>query len=323
MSQFNLKTLKLEGQLSKFTNIVTGYKYRYFVVNNDLARLDYFMSEEMKHQKPRGSIELENAVISPSEEDSTTFLIHTIDNELFKLRALDAKERQHWVNVLRFVSQSFKNSDSHGDSASDITRRGSKSQAQIIQNEKCTFELVKEVLSQVKSKQNALDQLINNLAVKSGRIARHDKGILMLKATARACTNCITESCSIIKSIQNKKLISSTSRAIGLKKQMQHIEKKTDIKQNITSYPFSHLSLTPTDVYNGAKSEYVNSILPKSSDRTLSMSLPPSSESPQIRTKSVSQLNKNRPGSDSSDLTSEVSDLRQPVLHDSSNNDSS
>ncbi len=40
----------------------------------------------MKHQKPRGSIELENAVISPSEEDSTTFLIHTIDNELFKLR---------------------------------------------------------------------------------------------------------------------------------------------------------------------------------------------------------------------------------------------
>ena len=43
MSEFNLKTLRLEGQLSKFTNIVTGYKYRYFVVNNDLARLDYFM----------------------------------------------------------------------------------------------------------------------------------------------------------------------------------------------------------------------------------------------------------------------------------------
>lgn len=157
MSQFNLKTLKLEGQLSKFTNIVTGFKYRYFVVNNDLARLDYFMvrkslmkpaalidnlqsifkSEEMKHQKPRGSIELENAVISPSEEDSTTFLIHTIDNELFKLRASDAKERQHWVNVLRFVSQSFKNFDSpdrSGDSSQ--IRRSSKSHAQIIQNEK-------------------------------------------------------------------------------------------------------------------------------------------------------------------------------------------
>lgn len=49
---------------------------------------------------------------SPSEEDSTSFIIHTIDNELFKLRAQDAKERQHWVNVLRFVSQSYKSNDS-------------------------------------------------------------------------------------------------------------------------------------------------------------------------------------------------------------------
>lgn len=64
------------------------------------------MSEDMKHQKPRGSIELKKAVISPSEEDSTTFTIHSFENELFKLRAQDAKERQHWVNVLRFVVQS-------------------------------------------------------------------------------------------------------------------------------------------------------------------------------------------------------------------------
>ncbi len=93
----------------------------------------------MKHQKPRGSIELENAVISPSEEDSTTFLIHTIDNELFKLRALDAKERQHWVNVLRFVSQSFKNADSLDTNLADSGRKGNsstKSHSQISQNER-------------------------------------------------------------------------------------------------------------------------------------------------------------------------------------------
>ncbi len=57
----------------------------------------------------RGSIELKKAVISPSEEDSTTFTIHSFDNELFKLRASDAKERQHWVNVLRFVVHSNSN----------------------------------------------------------------------------------------------------------------------------------------------------------------------------------------------------------------------
>lgn len=47
------------------------------------------------------------AVISPSDEDSTTFMVYTSDNEMFKLRAQDAKERQRWVNVLRLVAQSF------------------------------------------------------------------------------------------------------------------------------------------------------------------------------------------------------------------------
>lgn len=95
--------------MSKYTNVIRGYQFRYFVVNAEQGCLDYFMSEDMKCQKPRGSIELKKAVISPSEEDSTTFTIHSFENELFKLRAQDAKERQHWVNVLRFVAQSHSN----------------------------------------------------------------------------------------------------------------------------------------------------------------------------------------------------------------------
>lgn len=259
MAEFNIKTLKLEGQLSKFTNIVSGYKFRYFVVNTTLARLDYFMSDDMKHQKPRGSIELENAVISPSEEDSTTFLIHTIDNELFKLRAMDAKERQHWVNVLRFVSQSF-NPNSSGQTGNGSMR---KSQSQIIQNEKCTYELVKQVLNQVKISQQNLDQLISKFPFKSELLGKHDKDILVLKATARACTNCVSECCNIIKSIQNKKLISSKMNAMATKstfKRQMHHEKKTDLKQNI-------------NIYNGAKSDYVQTILPKSGTQSLSISI--------------------------------------------------
>jgi hypothetical protein len=42
----------------------------------------------MKSQRPRGSIDLQSAVISPSEEDSTTFMIHTPDNEIIKLRGV-------------------------------------------------------------------------------------------------------------------------------------------------------------------------------------------------------------------------------------------
>jgi hypothetical protein len=33
-------------------------------------------------------------------------MVYSTDNEMYKLRAQDAKERQHWVNVLRLVSQS-------------------------------------------------------------------------------------------------------------------------------------------------------------------------------------------------------------------------
>lgn len=261
MSEFNIKTLKLEGQLSKFTNIVTGYKYRYFVVKNALARLDYFMSEDMKHQKPRGSIELENAVISPSEEDSTTFLIHTIDNELFKLRAQDAKERQHWVNVLRFVSQSFK------DQGSGEAKKSHKGQSQIVQSNKCTYELVREVLSKVRHHQLNLDQSIDKLPLKGNYISRHDKEILILKATARACTCCVSECVNLIKNIQNKTL-STKLNAFGAKsiaRKQMHLDKKIDLKQNISSYPFSQLSLSPTDIYNGTKSDYVVTVLPKSS----------------------------------------------------------
>ncbi len=37
------KLTRLEGQLSKYTNVMRGYQFRYFVVNTDLVRLDYFM----------------------------------------------------------------------------------------------------------------------------------------------------------------------------------------------------------------------------------------------------------------------------------------
>ena len=65
----------------------------------------------MKIQRPRSSIQLQGAAISPSDEDSTTIMIYSSDNEMFKLRAQDAKERQHWVNVLRIIAQSYQENE--------------------------------------------------------------------------------------------------------------------------------------------------------------------------------------------------------------------
>ena len=43
MKELNLSSFKLEGALTKYTNVMRGYQYRYFVVNTEHARLDYFM----------------------------------------------------------------------------------------------------------------------------------------------------------------------------------------------------------------------------------------------------------------------------------------
>ena len=43
----------------------------------------------------------QGAVIAPSEEDSQTFSVNGANGEIYKLRAVDAKERQYWVSRLR------------------------------------------------------------------------------------------------------------------------------------------------------------------------------------------------------------------------------
>ncbi|KTF79014.1 hypothetical protein cypCar_00042713 [Cyprinus carpio] len=96
---------KVDGYLMKYTNLVTGWQYRYFVLNNEAGLLEYFVNEQSRNQKPRGSLPLAGAVISPSDEDSHTFTVNAISGEQYKLRASDAKERQHWVSRLQICAQ--------------------------------------------------------------------------------------------------------------------------------------------------------------------------------------------------------------------------
>ncbi|XP_012691945.2 oxysterol-binding protein-related protein 11 [Clupea harengus] len=95
----------VDGYLMKYTNLVTGWQYRFFVLNNELGLLEYFVTEQSRSQKPRGTLPLGGAVISPSDEDSHTFTVNAISGEQYKLRAADAKERQHWVSRLQICTQ--------------------------------------------------------------------------------------------------------------------------------------------------------------------------------------------------------------------------
>ncbi|XP_034279135.1 oxysterol-binding protein-related protein 11 isoform X4 [Pantherophis guttatus] len=95
----------ISGYLMKYTNLVTGWQYRYFVLNNEAGLLEYFVNEQSRNQKPRGTLQLAGAVISPSDEDSHTFTVNAASGEQYKLRATDAKERQHWVSRLQICTQ--------------------------------------------------------------------------------------------------------------------------------------------------------------------------------------------------------------------------
>lgn len=48
--------------------------------------MEYFVNEQSRSQKPRGSLPLAGAVISPSDEDSHTFTVNAISGEQYKLR---------------------------------------------------------------------------------------------------------------------------------------------------------------------------------------------------------------------------------------------
>nr|CAD7459639.1 unnamed protein product [Timema tahoe] len=62
-------------------------------------------NETERRQRPRGSVHLAAAVISPSDEDSNTFTVNSATGEMFKLRASDARARHEWVSRIRAITE--------------------------------------------------------------------------------------------------------------------------------------------------------------------------------------------------------------------------
>ncbi|XP_078366737.1 oxysterol-binding protein-related protein 11-like isoform X3 [Oculina patagonica] len=95
-----------EGQLSKWTNLMKGWQFRWFTLDPDSGLLEYYVDKEKKKLGPRGSVYLGGSMIAPGDEaDSFTFTVSAANGDIFKLRANDAKERQDWINKLRSVAE--------------------------------------------------------------------------------------------------------------------------------------------------------------------------------------------------------------------------
>lgn len=88
-----------QGQLHKYTNVVKGWCPRWFFLDPSVGTLDYYLADTEIGTKPRGTLQLVGAVVSPSDEDSHTFTVSSSSGEFYKLRACDAKERQEWVKT--------------------------------------------------------------------------------------------------------------------------------------------------------------------------------------------------------------------------------
>lgn len=67
---------------------------RYFVLDPELGQLHYFVNEQGKSQKPRGSLPLIGASVTPSDEAPHMFIVNSVNGELYKLRGMTSRRLQ-------------------------------------------------------------------------------------------------------------------------------------------------------------------------------------------------------------------------------------
>lgn len=90
----------MEGPLSKWTNVMKGWQYRWFVLDDNAGLLSYYTSKEkMMRGSRRGCVRLCSANIGIDDEDDSTFTI-TVDQKVFHFQARDREEREQWVTAL-------------------------------------------------------------------------------------------------------------------------------------------------------------------------------------------------------------------------------
>ncbi|XP_076471289.1 oxysterol-binding protein-related protein 11-like isoform X2 [Babylonia areolata] len=231
---------KMEGQLLKYTNVMKGWQTRWFMLDPDSGMLEYFEKEEHKKHRPRGCVHLAAAVVSPSDEDSQTFTVTAANGEAFKLRASDARERQHWVDRLRSTAEyhtanmgfaqhtpGHHRRDSGGSvaprdgtpkrleasqrhkgqysSEESVHSTPGRKQAPVSRSETpAPFLEVQEYLTEAHDYSQKLSEKIATLPYSGDNcfMTGLDKDLLMLKATSGATISCIQQCLSLLQNNQ-------------------------------------------------------------------------------------------------------------------------
>ncbi|XP_017867376.1 PREDICTED: oxysterol-binding protein-related protein 9 isoform X2 [Drosophila arizonae] len=108
----------LEGTLSKWTNVMKGWQYRFFVLDENAGLLSYYTSKEkMMKGVRRGCVRLKDALIGIDDQEDNTFTI-TVDHKTFHFQARHADEREQWVRRLEDTIRRHANRSRLWDSQS-------------------------------------------------------------------------------------------------------------------------------------------------------------------------------------------------------------
>lgn len=90
----------VEGPLSKWTNVVSGWQYRWFVLDQNSGLLSYYTSKDkMTRGSRRGCIKLKKALMGIDDEDECTFTLHS-EGRTFHFQTQNGEERDRWVQAL-------------------------------------------------------------------------------------------------------------------------------------------------------------------------------------------------------------------------------
>nr|XP_020453356.1 oxysterol-binding protein-related protein 10-like isoform X2 [Monopterus albus] len=180
---------QLEGVLSKYTNLIQGWQNRYFVLDPELGQLQYFVNEQGKSQRPRGSLPLLGASVTPSDEAPHMFIVNSVNGEMYKLRASNAKEQQFWISQLQACARR------HSDSSTKVRKLKGSDEHLTVERAGGGHEVL--VMSQAEGQQKNLVQSIDSLPTR-GPLSCLDQDLLLLKATSAATLSCLGECLNIL-----------------------------------------------------------------------------------------------------------------------------
>lgn len=97
--------MEIEGYLKKWTNFLSGWKQRYFILKEGI--LSY---QDTKHTHPKGTIHMRISEIEASPADPLRININS-GVKIINVRANSVSEKLKWLNALRASKEEIKEID--------------------------------------------------------------------------------------------------------------------------------------------------------------------------------------------------------------------